>query len=143
MRLLHPSTSLQERRRITVRPCCENSVEALGGMVSLDWSGSTPFRVTVAQGNAGDQDSTRPRMSAVLRHCREVAPTPPHPEPRNPLPSQYRKPQRRAMSSFILLAGLLPLSAAQQSCISLSGSSTCPGFNASSISTDQTLVGLL
>jgi len=39
-----------------------------------------------------------------------------------------------------LLAHSLPASFAQ-SCIPLAGSSTCPAFNASSVSTDATLVG--
>ena len=40
------------------------------------------------------------------------------------------------------VAALLPVAAAQ-SCISLAASTQCPAFNASSISTDTTLTGLL
>ncbi|QIW99191.1 hypothetical protein AMS68_004709 [Peltaster fructicola] len=54
-------------------------------------------------------------------------------------PSTRARSQLR-QALYVLLASGLPLVTAQ-SCISLSGSRACPAFNASSISTDSTLVG--
>jgi len=41
-----------------------------------------------------------------------------------------------------LLASRVPTAMAQESCISLTGSTACPAFNASSISTNSNLTGL-
>jgi len=48
---------------------------------------------------------------------------------------------RRGTAICALLASSLPTAMAQ-SCVSLADSDTCSAFNASSISTDSTLVGL-
>lgn len=56
-------------------------------------------------------------------------------------PSKRRK-QTSASASTVLCALLALPSAMAQSCISLAGSSQCPSFNASSISTGSSLVGL-
>ena len=57
-------------------------------------------------------------------------------------------PLRRRASHFTttaacaLLASRVPFAMAQESCISLTGSTACPAFNASSISTNSNLTGL-
>jgi hypothetical protein len=57
--------------------------------------------------------------------------------------AKRRRTSRTATNAALcaLIASSLP-SAMAASCISLSGSTACPGFNQSSISTDSTLVGL-
>lgn len=47
--------------------------------------------------------------------------------------------RQAAVALFAVIASL----ASAQSCISLQGSTQCPAFNTSSISTDSTLTGLL
>lgn len=62
--------------------------------------------------------------------------------------SQRTRPIRRlavqltASAAYALLASSVPSAMAQASCISLTGSTACPAFNASSISTDSSLTGL-
>lgn len=54
-----------------------------------------------------------------------------------------RKPlQTRRRLIYTLAATAIP-SAMAQNCVSLAGSTQCPAFNSSSISTDSTLTGLL
>jgi len=68
--------------------------------------------------------------------------------PAAPSPKQNKKVAFRRSAAMhnplllALLASSTSLSLAQ-SCISLAGSTTCPAFNASSVSTDAYLVGLL
>jgi len=62
-------------------------------------------------------------------------------------PQQKRHTRRRetqliTTAACALLATCLPTAMAQQSCISLTGSTACPAFNASSISTNSDLTGL-
>jgi len=62
-------------------------------------------------------------------------------------PQQTRHTRRRetpliTTAACALLATCLPSAMAQQSCISLTGSTACPAFNASSISTNSDLTGL-
>ena len=62
--------------------------------------------------------------------------------------SQRVTPLRRRAAQFTttaacaLLASRVPSTMAQESCISLTGSTACPAFNASSISTNSNLTGL-
>ncbi len=62
--------------------------------------------------------------------------------------SQRIMPLRRRAAHFTttaacaLLASRVPSAMAQESCISLTGSTACPAFNASSISTNSNLTGL-
>jgi hypothetical protein len=62
-------------------------------------------------------------------------------------PQQTRHTRRRetqliTTAACALLATCLPTAMAQESCISLTGSTACPAFNASSISTNSDLTGL-
>jgi hypothetical protein len=62
-------------------------------------------------------------------------------------PQQTRLTRRRetqliTTAACALLATCLPTAMAQESCISLTGSTACPAFNASSISTNSDLTGL-
>ncbi len=60
-------------------------------------------------------------------------------------PSRRHKRRAGGLKKSAILVTLLGATPAvmAQSCISLSGSTTCPAFNSASISTDSTLVGLL
>lgn len=59
--------------------------------------------------------------------------------------SSKRKQRSMGLNTRTALLSILATAPAAmaQNCISLSGSTQCPAFNASSISTDSTLVGLL
>lgn len=57
-------------------------------------------------------------------------------------PARRRAVQLTASAAYALLASSVPSAMAQASCISLTGSTACPAFNASSISTDSSLTGL-
>ena len=65
-------------------------------------------------------------------------------EQRRPPPTYSRHTNRSTMQKSLLLTLLASSTSVTlaQNCISLSGSKTCPAFNASSISTDSYLVGL-
>jgi hypothetical protein len=67
--------------------------------------------------------------------------------PRRRSPQESRHTRRRetqliTTAACALLATCLPTAMAQESCISLTGSTACPAFNASSISTNSALTGL-
>ena len=57
-------------------------------------------------------------------------------------PTRRRAAQLTASAAYALLASSVPSAMAQDSCISLTGSTACPAFNASSISTNSNLRGL-
>lgn len=57
-------------------------------------------------------------------------------------PTRRRAAQLTTTAACALLASRVPIAMAQESCISLTGSSACPAFNASSISTNSNLTGL-
>ena len=57
-------------------------------------------------------------------------------------PTRRRAAQLTASAAYALLASSVPSTMAQDSCISLTGSTACPAFNASSISTNSDLRGL-
>lgn len=56
--------------------------------------------------------------------------------------TRRRETQLITTAACALLASCVPTAMAQQSCISLRGSTACPAFNASSISTNSDLTGL-
>ena len=58
------------------------------------------------------------------------------------IPLRRRAAQLTTTAACALLASRVPSAMAQESCISLTGSTACPAFNASSISTDSSLTGL-
>lgn len=58
------------------------------------------------------------------------------------LPTRRRAAQLTTSAACALLASRVPFAMAQESCISLTGSTACPAFNASSISTNSNLAGL-
>jgi hypothetical protein len=58
------------------------------------------------------------------------------------VPIRKRAAQLTTTVACALLASRLPTTMAQESCISLTGSTACPAFNASSISTNSNLTGL-
>lgn len=57
-------------------------------------------------------------------------------------PTRRRAAQLTASAAYALLASSVPSAMAQDNCISLTGSTACPAFNASSISTNSNLRGL-
>jgi hypothetical protein len=61
---------------------------------------------------------------------------------RRALHTRQRAAQLTTSAACILLASRVPIAMAQESCISLAGSTACPAFNASSISTNSNLTGL-
>ena len=58
------------------------------------------------------------------------------------IPVRQRAAQLTTTVACALLASCVPTAMAQESCISLTGSTACPAFNASSISTNSNLTGL-
>jgi hypothetical protein len=58
------------------------------------------------------------------------------------LSTRRRAAQLTTSAACALLASRVPIAMAQESCISLTGSTACPAFNASSISTNSNLTGL-
>jgi hypothetical protein len=58
------------------------------------------------------------------------------------IPVRRRAAQFTTTAACALLASRVPSAMAQESCISLTGSTACPAFNASSISTNSNLTGL-
>jgi hypothetical protein len=56
--------------------------------------------------------------------------------------TRQRETQLVTTAACALLATCLPTAMAQERCISLTGSTACPAFNASSISTNSDLTGL-
>jgi hypothetical protein len=56
--------------------------------------------------------------------------------------TRRRAAQLTTSAACALLASRVPIAMAQESCISLTGSTACPAFNASSISTNSNLTGL-
>jgi hypothetical protein len=58
------------------------------------------------------------------------------------IPVRQRAAQLTTTVACALLASRVPTAMAQESCISLTGSTACPAFNASSISTNSNLTGL-
>jgi hypothetical protein len=56
--------------------------------------------------------------------------------------TRRRAAQLTTSAACALLASRVPITMAQESCISLTGSTACPAFNASSISTNSNLTGL-
>jgi hypothetical protein len=90
---------------------------------------------------------------ARLRGAHRDVTSSPQPDDHTPRVRRRRSPQqtrhtRRRETQLIttaacaLLATCLPTAMAQESCISLTGSTACPAFNASSISTNSDLTGL-
>jgi hypothetical protein len=61
---------------------------------------------------------------------------------RTTVPLRRRAAQFTTTAACALLASRVPSAMAQESCISLTGSTACPAFNASSISTNSNLTGL-
>ena len=58
------------------------------------------------------------------------------------IPIRRRTARLITTAACALLASRVPTAMAQESCISLTGSTACPAFNASSISTNSNLTGL-
>jgi hypothetical protein len=56
-------------------------------------------------------------------------------------PRRKSRKLHKTVIAFSILASTIPMASAQ-SCISLSGSTQCPAFRISSISTDKNLIGL-
>jgi hypothetical protein len=56
--------------------------------------------------------------------------------------TRRRAAQLTTSAACALLVSRVPIAMAQESCISLTGSTACPAFNASSISTNSNLTGL-
>jgi hypothetical protein len=85
---------------------------------------------------------TESPANAALR-CRSSDPTGPSSTPQNHRRAQ-KQPRMSAGLGFAvaLLAAAAPAAMAQN-CISLAGSTACPAFNASSISTSTNITGLL
>ena len=63
-------------------------------------------------------------------------------KPQRMITLRRRAAQFTTTAACALLASRAPSAMAQQNCISLTGSTACPAFNASSISTDSSLTGL-
>lgn len=106
---------------------------------------------TAGEHNAGEGDVRRPASANLAcRHGHAVLGHLPQDEPRvrkrrglqRTRPTRRQTVQLTTTAACALLATVVPIAMAQESCISLAESTACPAFNASSISTNSDLTGL-